>query len=70
MSTAFSPDVLIRAGITKDLLADGTTIAMDANPAENGSSGANSVGMTFADGYRFAPSAAACMRSNCVRIWR
>jgi hypothetical protein len=45
-----SPNVLIRGGITKVLLAQGTAIVVDAYPAKDGSPKANVRTLTLADG--------------------
>ena len=45
-----SPNVLIRGGITKALLAEGTAVVVDAYPAKDGSPKANVQTLTLADG--------------------
>jgi Family of unknown function (DUF6152) len=51
-----SPNILMRAGITKALLAEGTTLVVDAYLAKDGSPGANSHTMILPDGREFAPA--------------
>lgn len=49
-----APNVLIRSGITKALLAQGTTVVVeDAYPAKDGSPKANGRTLIFADGREF-----------------
>jgi Family of unknown function (DUF6152) len=49
-----SPNLLIRSRVTRDLLAKGTTIALEAYPAKDGSSKAGGRSIRFADGHEFA----------------
>ena len=49
-----SPNILIRGEITKALLAEGTTIIVDAYPAKDGAREVRSSTMTLADGREFA----------------
>jgi hypothetical protein len=58
-----SPNILIRSGITRDLLAKGTSIALDAYPAKDGSPKASGRTLTFSDGYKFA------LRDPGQNIW-
>ena len=48
------PNVLMRGGITRDLLAKGTTIAVAAYPAKDGSPKAAARTLTLADGRELA----------------
>ncbi len=50
-----SPNILIRAGITKAFLADGITIVVDAYLAKDGSPDVTSRTMMLPDGHEFAP---------------
>jgi hypothetical protein len=70
-----SPNVLIRGGITKALLAEGTTIVVDAYPAKDGSPKANVRNLTLADGRQLItrdPSQNNCdgepFPENCIRV--
>ena len=66
-----SPNLLIRSGITRDLLAKGTTIALEGYPAKDGSSKASGRSIRFADGYEFAlrdSGQNTCDGPNCIRI--
>lgn len=65
-----SPNILIRSGVTRDLLAKGTTIALEAYPAKDGSSKASGRSIRFADGYEFAlrdSGQNTCDGPNCIR---
>ncbi len=48
------PNVLIRSGVTKALLAEGTIVVVDAYPAKDGSRKANGRTLMFSGGYKFA----------------
>ena len=69
-----SPNVLIRGGITKALLAEGTTVVVDAYPAKDGSPKANVRTLTLADGrqlIRGDPSQncdGEPFPENCIRV--
>ena len=71
------PNVLLRGGITKDLLAKGTTIVVDAYPAKDGSSKVTAYTLILADGrelvLRLNPRQDGCdgiipRPENCIRI--
>jgi hypothetical protein len=72
-----APNVLMRGGITKDLFARGTTVAIDVYPAKDGSSKAAAHTLTLADGrelsLRLIPKLDGCdgivpRPDSCIRI--
>lgn len=66
-----APNLLLRNGVTRDLLANGTTIAVEAYPAKDGSSKVSSRAMRFADGYRFVlpdPGQTFWCGPNCIAV--
>jgi hypothetical protein len=66
-----SPNLLVRSGVTRDLLAKGTTITLEAYPAKDGSSKASGRTVTFSDGYKFAAPGFGqntCDGPGCIRI--
>jgi Family of unknown function (DUF6152) len=67
-----SPNVLQRLGITKALLAQGTTISVDANPSKDGTPVANGLALTLADGRELAlsprdPCKETAHPANCIQ---
>ena len=70
-----SPNVLIRGGITKALLAEGTAAVVEAYPAKDGSPKANVRTLTLADGrqlIRGDPNQNNCdgepFPENCIKV--
>lgn len=65
-----APNPLIRGGITRDALKEGTVVAMEAYPAKDGTLKASGLAMTLPDGYRFALAGFGqnnCSGPNCIR---
>jgi Family of unknown function (DUF6152) len=64
-----APNPLIRGGIDRDALKEGTIVTMEAYPAKDGTPKASGFAMTLPDGYRFAhggPGQNNCTGPNCI----